>query len=90
MMGKYNRIMTTKKCSKLGNSWESLTTAMSLTKVSILLSSDKWSNLRIMQDMRESGLKTKMLDKEKEVKSGQMGLCMKDGGWITKPMAKED
>jgi len=30
------------------------------------------------------------LDKEKEVKLGQMDLCMKDGGKIIKPTEKED
>ena len=90
MKEKYNKITTIKKCSKSDNNLVNLTTTMNLTNRTTLLSSEIWLNLRIMQDMRESGLKIKMFVKEKVAKSGQTGPCMKDGGWKTKLMAKED
>ena len=43
-----------------------------------------------MLDMKENGLFTEILDKEKEGKYGQTVQCMKDGGKIIKLMAGED
>jgi hypothetical protein len=40
--------------------------------------------------MRENGLLAKILDKEKEDKSGLMDQCMKVGGKTIKLMAEED
>ena len=40
--------------------------------------------------MKESGLSAKTSVKEKEGRSGQMALCTRAGGKITKPMEKED
>ena len=42
-----------------------------------------------MRDMRENGSLIKISVKEKADKFGQMALCMRAGGWTTKPMAKE-
>ena len=43
-----------------------------------------------MQDMKENGLSTEILDKEKEGRYGQMVQCMKVGGKIIKLMAGVD
>lgn len=40
--------------------------------------------------MKENGLFTEILGKEKEGKYGQTARCMKDGGRIIKLMAEED
>ena len=42
-----------------------------------------------MRDMRENGSLIKISVKERADKFGQMALCMRAGGWTTKPMAKE-
>ena len=46
-------------------------------------------NLLIMLGMRVSGLLGVMSGKVREVRFGQMGQCMKDGGRKMQPMEKE-
>lgn len=54
-----------------------------------LFPTGQWLNLKIMQDMRESGSLIKISVKAREDKFGQTDPCTKAGGWTTKPTAKD-
>ena len=54
-----------------------------------LFNIDQWLNLKMVQDMKESGSSIKISVKAREDKFGQMDPCTKAGGWTTKPTVKD-
>jgi len=89
-MEKFSKITTILKFNKSERSLESSTTMKRQIMANLQFLIDQWLSWRITPGMRESGSLTKISVRAKEDKFGPMDLCMKAGGWITKPTARED
>lgn len=88
-MEKFSKTMTILKCSRLEKSLVSSTMTKRQIMGNSLFRIGQWLNLKIMQDMKESGSLIKISVKAREDKFGLTDPCTKAGGWTTKPTVKD-